>query len=206
LSQSTPDSMKKSIENSETKALEILKGVKFSEHISHFLNYANRYGYGTRDDVVGFTSNMIREYEPTSLEEWKKKHLLKYRNWRSKARKRIKSKLNEYSQIINSIDDKIIDDWIEDLVYLKTYQGYRIEKLIRLHLGREYNAYTRKPTVDEEKKGIDGYVGECPISVKPKGYPRKNLKENLNGVLILYELKSGVLTYEYDHNDLKRLL
>ncbi|MCK4829491.1 MjaI family restriction endonuclease, partial [bacterium] len=50
-------------------------------------------------------------------------------------------------------------------------------------------------TPQEESKGIDGYIGDTPVSIKPRTYKlMKHLQDNIDVKIILYEKKhDGVL-------------
>jgi len=57
--------------------------------------------------------------------------------------------------------------WVKDLVLTKKYSGLKLQdsilKRISEALGKSYRA--AKP--EEEAKGIDGFIGDIPVSIKP---------------------------------------
>jgi len=73
---------------------------------------------------------------------------------------------------------------------VKTFLGLRIQepilKYISHRLGEEY----KLATSEEESRGIDGYIGDCTISIKPTTYKEKEgiAEEHPAGdVIIFYE-------------------
>jgi len=58
----------------------------------------------------------------------------------------------------------------------------------------------RTATPEEESKGIDGYIGNEPVSIKPTTYKTKNLQENIQAKIIFYEKpeKKNYIIVEYD--------
>jgi hypothetical protein len=52
----------------------------------------------------------------------------------------------------------------------------------------------RLSIIEEESKGIDGFIGDIPISIKPITYKIKNsLRENIEAKIIYYEkTKNGL--------------
>lgn len=57
----------------------------------------------------------------------------------------------------------------------------------------------RLSTPQEESQGIDGFIGETPVSIKPITYKTKNmLAEQIGATMIYYEkVKDGIKVY-YD--------
>ena len=57
----------------------------------------------------------------------------------------------------------------------------------------------RSSTPEEESEGIDGYIGEMPVSIKPITYKTKNmLPENIDVKMIYYEKVKDGIKVEYD--------
>lgn len=52
---------------------------------------------------------------------------------------------------------------------------------------------------EEESRGIDGYVGDKSISIKPATYKTKaQLSEEIAAEIIFYEKKKGGITIQFD--------
>jgi hypothetical protein len=98
----------------------------------------------------------------------------------SAATQKIMQMLENFKQIIGKIDQRIVEEWVKDLVITKTFLGLKIQEAI-LKKGAEINRSDyRLSTPDEESKGIDGFIGGIPVSIKPDTY---NLKAALPEVI-----------------------
>jgi len=54
---------------------------------------------------------------------------------------------------------------------------------------------------DEESKGIDGFIGDIPVSIKPETYKiKKSLNESIKVKMVYYEkIKNGI---EIDYSEI----
>ena len=62
------------------------------------------------------------------------------------------------------------------------------------------NSDCRLSTPEEESRGIDGYIGERPVSIKPTTYKSKNLTlpEDIKVEVIYYSKENGGLIIEFE--------
>lgn len=67
-----------------------------------------------------------------------------------------------------------IYDFVKDLVVEQTFKGFQMEDFLLYTLADKFNAPVTRPDSDDESHGIDGYIGDVPISIKPKSYFQKN--------------------------------
>lgn len=97
------------------------------------------------------------------------------------------------------IDKTVVRKWVEDLVITKTYTGFCFQESILKEISLRKGVQYRRAKPEEESRGIDGYIGKIPVSVKPVTYKTKNmLHENIEVKMIYYEkLKDGI-SFEYD--------
>lgn len=80
--------------------------------------------------------------------------------------------------------------WVEDLVLVKAFVGLRIQEAVLKKVAKLKETTYRLSTAAEESKGIDGFIGESPVSVKPITYKTKNmLNEEIKAKIIFYEKK-----------------
>jgi hypothetical protein len=84
--------------------------------------------------------------------------------------------------------------WVEDLVLTKTFVGFCFQESILKAISEKKHLKYRVTTPQDESKGIDGYIGETPVSIKPLTYKTKNmLQEKIEAKMIYYEkLKDGI--------------
>ncbi len=103
------------------------------------------------------------------------------------ATEKILQKLKELKNPIDKIDPKMVEQWARDLVIVKTFARLRFQEAI-LKKGAEITGTTyRLSEPDEESKGIDGYIGDVPVSIKPHTYRAKTeLPEHINLKIIFY--------------------
>jgi hypothetical protein len=93
----------------------------------------------------------------------------------------------------------MIETWVRDLVVVKTFMGLRFHEAI-LKKGAELKGGVAWRLADkaEESKGIDGYIGDIPVSVKPDTYKVKpNLQEEIAGKMIYYRKVKNGLEVDY---------
>ena len=166
---------------------------KFPKYVSPLINLANRFAQATRPNVVGQLSEMIKECPYKTYEGWKRWYLEQKPHAIDEATKKILQMLNEFKKTLSMIDEEMVRAWVEDLVLVKTFAGLRVQepilKKIASIVGKEY----RLSTPEEESRGIDGYVGETSISIKPVTYKTKpELVEEIQAdKIIFYEKKKN---------------
>lgn len=168
------------------KYLEI-QNPKFPKYVAPLINLANQYAQATRPKVVGQMSNLIQEFKGKTLSEWEEWYLKKKPEAIKNATEKIFKKLKELKNTINKIDKKIVEEWVKDLVIVKTFIGLRFQEAI-LKKGAEIKGTNyRLAEPDEESKGIDGYIGDIPVSIKPYTYRTKAaLPEHIDVKIIYY--------------------
>ncbi len=162
---------------------------EFPKYVAPLINLANQYAQGTRPRVVGQMSELIQEFEGKTLSEWEEWYLKKKPDAIKTATERILLKLKELKNAINKIDKEIVEKWVRDLVIVKTFAGLRFQEAI-LKKGAEIKGTTyRLSGPEEESKGIDGYIGDVMVSIKPYTYEVKSALPEHIDVRILYYRK-----------------
>ncbi|MBI2507785.1 MjaI family restriction endonuclease [Candidatus Woesearchaeota archaeon] len=168
---------------------------KFPLYTSQIINLANQNTQATRPPVVGQLTELTKECPYKSYKEWKKWYLQKYPNAIDKATKKILPMLPKLKEAIGKIDDEMVRNWVEDLVIGKTFVGLKSQEAILKTVAEMKNKSYRLANPKEESKGIDGYIGDIPVSIKPTTYKSKNmLSEKIEVKIIFYEKKKeGIL-------------
>lgn len=93
----------------------------------------------------------------------------------------------------------MIETWVKDLVLYKTFIGLRFQEAILKKVADIKETTYRLATKQEESRGIDGYIGYIPVSIKPHAYRSKaSLAEEITVQVIYYEKKKGGITIEFD--------
>lgn len=178
---------------------ELIKGLigdikDFPKYTTQILNLANQNAQGTRPRVVGQLSELIQECPEKTYEGWKKWYLKKYPDAIGNASQKIKEMVNNLKEAIKLIDKSLIKKWVEDLVLEKTFIGLRFQEVILKKVALIKNTNYRLSVPEEESRGIDGFIGNTAISIKPLTYKIKNaLREEIKTKIIFYnKTKSGI--------------
>lgn len=167
----------------------------FPKYTTQIMNTANQNSQGTRARVVGQMSEIIEEfkeeYPDGEYEDWEEFYYSEYDGEKriEEATEKIFEMVVKMRKAAMEIDEKMVHRWVEDLVLYKTYTGLgRNEEAIFEKLAAEYGLEYSRSTPAEESKGIDGYLGTQPVSIKPITYQQKSrLQENISAPIVYYE-------------------
>lgn len=168
---------------------------EFPKYTTQIMNTANQNAQGTRPRVVGQMSDLIAEYREKQPEgdyqDWKEFYYGEYDGDGriEDATDKVYEMVVKMRNAAEEIDREMVNRWIRDLVLYKTYTGLgREEEAIFEKLAEEYGVPYRRSTAAEESKGIGGYLGEQPVSIKPITYQQKSrLQENIQAPIVYYE-------------------
>ena len=163
----------------------------FPKYTSQLINWANQNAQGTRPAVVGQMSELFPEFMDSDCEKtvegWKQWYKEKYPEAFQHATGKIYLQVQNLRKAIALIDEKMVENWVEDLVINKTFNGLYVQKAILAALAEKMKTSYRLATPAEEAKGIDGFVGTIPYSVKPETYKTMGrLSENIDVKMIYY--------------------
>jgi hypothetical protein len=167
----------------------------FPKYTTQILNTANQNSQGTRPDTVGQLNEIIEEYKQEypdgDYEDWKEFYFKNYNGEEriEEAAGKVFEMVVKMREAAEEIDRQMVSRWVEDLVLYKTYVGLgRNEEAILKKLSEEYNFPYELGTAEDESKGIDGYIGTQPVSVKPITYKQKaRLQEEIQAPIVYYE-------------------
>ena len=186
------------IKNDEIADFNESEAFEFPKYTSQLINWANQNAQGTRANVVGQMSELfpqfMEECDEITIENWKEWYTTKYPNAFATATEKIFTQVQNLKNAIPLIDKEMVERWVEDLVILKTFNGLYVQKAILAFLAKKQGKSYRLATPDEESKGIDGYVGNTPYSVKSTTYKTmKRLSEVIDVKMVYYEkTKTGL--------------
>ena len=183
-----------------------IKSKDFDKYVPQLINLANQISQATRPNNIGNISEMFKEFKRKNkngkLDDWEKYYRSKQKDSIEVATKKISNYINKLSESLNSIDETVVKDWVEDLIFEKTYSGLNIQEIIIKKIAQMNNATYRLSNRKEEAKGIDGYINEKPVSIKPTSYDIKHLQEDIDVKIIRYKKKNNKLIIYY--NDLNK--
>lgn len=187
------------INNDELKGLLEINNKDFPKYSTQFINLANQNAQATRPKVVGKLSELIQEFDGKTLDEWMDWYLEKYPDSLETATNKIFEKLQEMSLVLPEITKEMIYDWVEVLVINKTFLGLKFQSAIIKYIADKNKLSYRLANPTEESQGIDGYIGEKAISVKPISYKLKlSLSEEIKVDVIWYNKMKNAVEFTYD--------
>ena len=170
----------------------------FPKYTSQLINLANQNAQGTRPVVVGKMSDLFQEFlesdEERNIDGWRCWYLERYLDSFEKATNKIWEQVNNLRNAIELIDKEMVENWVENLIIYKTFNGLYVQKAILAFLANKKGTTYRLANAIEESHGIDGYVGDVPYSIKPDTYKyMERLSEVIDVKMIYYtKTKTGL--------------
>jgi uncharacterized protein YukE len=190
--------MKTKITYEEIRDYMDIETPEFPKYMKPLINLANRFAQGTRPRVVGQMSDLIQHFTGKSLSEWEKWYSEQKPEAIKEATEKIVLKLNDLRNTLNKIDQAVVEKWVRDLVIVKTFVGLRFQEAILKRLAETKNTTYRLSEPDEESQGVDGYLGNTPVSIKPHTYKSEDsLSEHIQVKIIYYKKLDDGLEVDY---------
>ena len=191
--------MKLKIPNSEVQELLSGKTYSYPKYATQIMNLANQNAQGTRAKIVGQMSDLIQEFEGTALSEWENWYLESHPDAIDNATEKVFAMVTLFKEAILKIDKETVREWIEELVVVKTFSGLKFQEAILKKISLHFKKPYRLAKPDEESKGIDGFIGDKPISIKPMTYKTKmGLNEVISVPIVFYDKKKSEIVIEFD--------
>jgi len=187
--------MKVKLANEEIRKYLDIETPEFPTYTTQLINLANQNAQGTRPKVVGQMSELIQHFTGKTLPEWEKWYIQQKPDAIRTATEKVLQMVKNLKNAINKIDKEMVERWVRDLVVVKTFMGLRFQEAILKKAAELKGVTCRLSEQTDESKGIDGYVGDIPVSIKPVTYKIKSaLRENIDVKIIYYQkIKNGIL-------------
>lgn len=158
------------------------------KYTSYILNEIVRNSKANYSNVVGQMSELAPQNFDKTQKEWEEWYLERYPDAIDNATDKAYDMLLKHKEAMNSIDRDLVKKYITDLVLVKSRKGLIAQEMVLDYLSKKYNTTYRLATPEEESQGIDGYVGDKPIQVKPHTYLDKpRLKEEFPCDVVFYK-------------------
>lgn len=187
------------MKNNEVERLSNASQYDFPKYATQIINLLNSNAQGTRPAVVGQMSELIQEFDGKSLDEWILWYNERQPNAVHDATEKIFGMYQLMSEAFGAITREMIEAWVKDLVYTKTYCGLKFQSAIIAFLADKVQKPYRLANVEEEAKGIDGFIGDTPIQIKSITYKIEGrLPENIEVPIVYYDKKKDGINIEYD--------
>lgn len=208
--------MSSTIRISEEEREELVANIDpdFPKYTTQIMNTANQNSQGTRPKVVGQLSDLIEEYKEEypegDYEDWEEFYLDEYDGEEriDEATDKVFEMVIKMREAAENIDREMVHRWVRDLVLYKTYTGLgRNEEAILKALSEQYDLPYELGDAADESKGIDGYIGDNPVSVKPITYKQKSrLQEDIQAPIVYYEEYSTTNALKLHINEIEDVL
>lgn len=167
----------------------------FPKYTTQLINLANQNSQGTRPEVVGKMTELIKKCPLRSRDGWKKWYLSKHPDAIKDATKKILPMIHNLKKAIEQIDEIMVRTWVEDLIFNKTSEGLIIQEIILKEISQRLHTSYRIASMEEESKNIDGFIGEIPVQIKPHTYLAQKaiVKEKIKIPILYYKKTSKYL-------------
>ncbi len=171
----------------------------FPKYATQIINLANQNAQGTRPKVVGQQTELIQAFPGKTLAEWEDWYVERYPDAFKDATDRIYPMIERLREAIAKIDRPMVEEWVRDLVLVKTFIGLRFQEAILRKVAEQRGMDCRFSIPAEEARGIDGYIGDLPVSIKPDTYKAMmQLPETIEVGMIFYTKTKDGIVIEYD--------
>lgn len=182
------------LKNESVEGYNESENYSFPKYTSQLINWANQNAQGTRPRVVGQMSELFPEFVNSTrhiaIEDWKRFYVAKHPQAFREATDKIYAQIENLREAIQLIDRAMVERWVEDLIINKTFNGMYVQKAILASLADLKDTDYRLATPEEEAKGIDGFVGNTPYSVKPDTYKTMGRLSEVIDVKMIYYTKT----------------
>jgi len=162
------------------------------KYATYLLNPAINLSQSNRPEVVGQMSDIIEEFGQEhpegTFEDWVEFYFEEYDGEErlEEAVEKAYPMVEKMRDAFEQIDEEMTRRYLRDLVLFKTYEGFDIQEAILRKLGDKFGAEVRRADAAEESKGIDGYIGDQPVQIKPVTH-KDNLQESFDIPIVYYD-------------------
>jgi len=160
-------------------------------YVGSVINLGNSFSQATRANKIGQVSDLIQDFRNSSYEQTVEGWEAYYNDVMGKekiaeASEKIWEYVKRIRKNLNKLTEEDVYNWTKDLIVDKTFSGLQVQlDILKMCCnGKKYRLATPK----EEAKGIDGFIGKEPVSIKPNSY-RKTInkgKEKIPYRIIYY--------------------
>jgi hypothetical protein len=180
------------------------------KYTTYLLNPAVNLSQSNRPHVVGQMSKIVKQFRQEhpegTFDDWVEFYKNEYNGDQriEKATEMAYPMVKKMRTAFEEIDEEMTRNYLRDLVLFKSYEGFDIQEAILKKLGEMYDAEIKRANPQDETKGIDGYIGDQPVQIKPITY-KDNLQESIEVPIILYDENKSNKTMKVDISELKEV-
>jgi hypothetical protein len=178
------------------------------KYTTYLLNPAINLSQSNRPKVVGQMSDIVEEFRKEhpegTFEDWVNYYKKEYDGDErlEEATEMAYPMVERMREAFEQVDKEMTRQYLRDLVLFKSYEGFDIQEAVLKKLGEMYDLEVQRADAQDESKGIDGYLGDQPVQVKPVTY-KDNLQESIEVPIIFYDENKSNKTMKVDISELK---
>lgn len=189
------------ITNQKITALLTAESPSFPKYATQIINLANQNAGATKPKIVGQMSELIQQFDGSEFKKWEEWYLAQHPNAIKQATEKIVEMIENLKEAVTQIDQEMIEIWVRDLVIVKTFVGLKFQETILKTVADDFGATYRLAEPKEESEGIDSFIDNKAVSIKPQSYDRKHtLAQQILVPIIFYEkMKNGINVYFEDN-------
>lgn len=179
-------------------------------YVAPLINKVNEWSQATRPATVGeiasdiFPKFIASEANTHSPEDWKEYYLAHHSESYDSAKQKLKSKFETVKGAVNSISEDDLDEWLDDFLFTKTYNGLSYQEAILEDISQRTGKSFVHASANDESAGVDGYIDGKPYSVKPESYKQTQAsqQEHINATMVYYkDVSKEELEYEIEERN-----
>jgi hypothetical protein len=185
--------------------------VDMPKYTTYLLNPAINLSQSNRPEVVGQMNEIIEEFRAKhpdgTFQDWVRFYFEEHDGEErlEEATEKAVPMVKKMKEAFEEVDEEMTRNYLRDLVLFKTYEGFDIQETILRKLGEVYEAEIGRAATEDESKGIDRYVGEQPVSIKPVTY-RDSLQEIIDVPIVYYDENKTNKAMTVDISELKEVM
>jgi hypothetical protein len=158
--------------------------VEYPKYFKLQVNMANQVSRATSKKNIGNLNELFTRFrsntrlQDQTVENWKAYYTERYPEAIATATQKVADKYLEIIQNVGNPNTKklnkhlsgLIAIWVEALIIEKTYNGMMAQVQVLSHLAQHNSMKITRATSSEDSQGIDGYIGNTSVNVKPASY------------------------------------
>lgn len=164
----------------------------------NYINTANRQSKATIPSKVGKVHSNFRKRKYRSLNEYRRWYLSKYPDAMDNAVNEILEDFKRFGVPSKKRrwQKQYIKLFVEDLIINQSYRGLKIQEAIFIKMADILGQDFRWSTNKEDSRDTDGFIGDIPISVKPKSSQQKK-KAGVKRVYYVIDEEKNTLSFTF---------
>lgn len=144
---------------------------KWPKYSTQLLNIATQNSQCCRERIVGSMNELWSEFDatrvPDTLENWETFYVDRMgTDGLDEATVMLHDMVTKMG--LSNIDEKMCADYVREVVYNKTHFGKGGESTAIAVTAEYFDLPYRFSNAEEDSQGIDGWIGEYPVQVKPQ--------------------------------------